>query len=381
MKGKPQYKKIYEDVLAKINSGQYLPGDKLPSEKELAEEYNVSRITSKQALEMLATQGMVIRRAGLGTFVSELSERGTSFVETLMEQVEEDKTKPISIGVIFDSFDYAFGCDLLKSIEWECGKNNILMYLKCTYEDIEKEKKAIEELLRLKVSGLLIMCVQNEIFDDKILRCSLDNFPVVLVDRTMAGVAIPCVTTDNYKASKELTDKLFDAGHTHICFVSHINHQTPTIKARFQAFVDSNLEHHIIVDEEKCVRDLKTCTPTGESGVDIEYAKEDEARITEYIRNNPEVTAFFATQYMIGMIIYRAVKKLGLESKIQIVSFDGPVDALHEDAIFARVIQGETEMGSAAVKLLLDKMNGKHVESTVLSKYAIVTAQEHCETK
>ena len=47
------YKKIYDDLLEAIEKGIYPPGSKLPSEKELMEQYNVSRITSKKALEML----------------------------------------------------------------------------------------------------------------------------------------------------------------------------------------------------------------------------------------------------------------------------------------------------------------------------------------
>lgn len=373
MKGTPQYRKIYEDILEKISSGHYLPGDKLPSEKELAAEYGVSRITSKQALEILAIQGEVIRKAGLGTFVTDVSKETVTVMNSQKFLVNNDKTNLKVIGVIFDAFDYAFGCELLKSIELECSKNNIAMVLKCTYENIENEKRAIEDMHEFNVSGLLIMCVQNEIFNDRILRCSIDNFPMVLLDRTMAGVPIPCVTTDNYKAARELMDRLFDAGHQHICFVTHINHETPTIKARFKAFVDSNLERHIIVDEKKNIRDLKTCAPTGESSLDIEYAKEDEERITKFIEKNPEVTAFFTAQYMIGVIVSKAVKKLGLQDKIQIVSFDGPVNVLNEEIVFNRVIQGEAEMGSTAVKMLMDKMNGIDVEQTVYIPYKVVT--------
>ena len=53
------YKKIYDDLLEAIEKGIYSPGSKLPSEKELMEQYNVSRITSKKALEMLADRERV----------------------------------------------------------------------------------------------------------------------------------------------------------------------------------------------------------------------------------------------------------------------------------------------------------------------------------
>lgn len=369
----PRYKQIYKDILEKIENGIYQEGDKLPSEKELSEEYFVSRITSKQALELLAIEKRVYRKPGLGTFVMSTQHIKENFATTGDEKVEGNKKR--SIGVIMDSFDFAFGCEMLKSIEIACAKQDVLMYLKCTYEDIQKEKEAIGELIEQGVSGLIIMCVQNEIFNDEILRCSLDGFPIVLLDRTMAGVAIPCVTTDNYKAAKELTDKLFDLGHQKICFVSHENHQTPTIKSRFEAFTDSNLEHKIIVDERHCIRNLKTCTPTGEDALDTKYAMEDEEKMIHYLKENPDVTAFFTTQYAIGTIVFKAVKKMGRIQETQIATFDGPLDPVSKETSFIRVIQGEMQMGSKAVELLLQKIDHLGEEAIVYIPYNIITSE------
>lgn len=56
MKRDPLYLKIYNDLLAGIKNGTYASGSRLPSEKELSSNYDVSRITSKKALEMLASR-------------------------------------------------------------------------------------------------------------------------------------------------------------------------------------------------------------------------------------------------------------------------------------------------------------------------------------
>ncbi len=50
----PMYRRIYDSILADISSGKLLPGDRVPSEKELSSRFSVSRITSKHALELLA---------------------------------------------------------------------------------------------------------------------------------------------------------------------------------------------------------------------------------------------------------------------------------------------------------------------------------------
>ncbi|GJM83062.1 hypothetical protein HMSSN139_55580 [Paenibacillus sp. HMSSN-139] len=61
---KPMYEKIFDDVKRQILDQSYKPGDRIPSEKELAEEYQVSRITSKRALEMLAAEHIIVRNRG-----------------------------------------------------------------------------------------------------------------------------------------------------------------------------------------------------------------------------------------------------------------------------------------------------------------------------
>lgn len=66
VKRDPLYLKIYNDLLAGIKNGTYASGSRLPSEKELSSNYDVSRITSKKALEMLAEQNMITRMPGAG---------------------------------------------------------------------------------------------------------------------------------------------------------------------------------------------------------------------------------------------------------------------------------------------------------------------------
>jgi GntR family transcriptional regulator len=67
----PMYFQIQTQLLAMIQSGQLHPDDPLPSEEELSRIYGVSRMTSRQALQVLKSQGFVIRQRGRGSFVSQ----------------------------------------------------------------------------------------------------------------------------------------------------------------------------------------------------------------------------------------------------------------------------------------------------------------------
>lgn len=67
-----KYERIAYDIRKKIISGEYKPQDQLPLEKELEQEYGVSRITVKRAYDMLVDEGLVIKQRGRGTFVKDI---------------------------------------------------------------------------------------------------------------------------------------------------------------------------------------------------------------------------------------------------------------------------------------------------------------------
>jgi GntR family transcriptional repressor for pyruvate dehydrogenase complex len=65
------YKRVADELRAAILAGSYPPGRRLPAERELAEMYNVSRPTVREAVIALELQGLVEVRVGAGVFVLE----------------------------------------------------------------------------------------------------------------------------------------------------------------------------------------------------------------------------------------------------------------------------------------------------------------------
>mgnify|MGYP000529435410 FL=1 len=63
------YQNIINLLKNRLNSAIYNIGDLLPSEKELAELYDVSRNTLRKALKTLEEEGMIERRHGSGTYL------------------------------------------------------------------------------------------------------------------------------------------------------------------------------------------------------------------------------------------------------------------------------------------------------------------------
>jgi len=71
MGNKPMYRQIADALREKISAGELKPGDALPTESSLQEEFNVSRVTVRQALKLLTEEQIVESIQGSGTYVKE----------------------------------------------------------------------------------------------------------------------------------------------------------------------------------------------------------------------------------------------------------------------------------------------------------------------
>ncbi|MGD9346281.1 MAG: GntR family transcriptional regulator [Candidatus Aminicenantes bacterium] len=68
----PMYKQVMDQIKDSIASGILMPGDKLPSIRELSLELKISIITTKRAYSDLENEGYIITRPGLGSFVADI---------------------------------------------------------------------------------------------------------------------------------------------------------------------------------------------------------------------------------------------------------------------------------------------------------------------
>ena len=103
--GIPLYIQIRESLKAQIGQGLLTPGQKLPSEDELAANFGVSRMTVRQGLTSLIDDGLLYRRHGLGTFVSNSDverdhRRLTNFFESCRRRGKEAGAQVVQFETI-----------------------------------------------------------------------------------------------------------------------------------------------------------------------------------------------------------------------------------------------------------------------------------------
>lgn len=90
----PAYYQLKQLIKAQIEEGDLQPGDRLPTEAELCEQYNLSRTPVRQALKELVFEGLLTRTPGRGTFVAQSTQAGsTSDVSELHVVLSDERWK------------------------------------------------------------------------------------------------------------------------------------------------------------------------------------------------------------------------------------------------------------------------------------------------
>lgn len=95
---------VFQQMKKQLITGEWKPGDKLPSENELADMFNVSRITIRQALQKLSALDLVETRLGEGSFVKEIEvERSLNELIPTMYLGGQSQSQVIEFREIIDS--------------------------------------------------------------------------------------------------------------------------------------------------------------------------------------------------------------------------------------------------------------------------------------
>jgi GntR family transcriptional regulator len=90
---RPLYAKVRDQLIERIRSGAWKPGQLIPNEFEIAAEFGVSQGTARKAIEALASERLVLRRQGRGTFVVEHTPAHVMF---RFFNIEDDESRPIT---------------------------------------------------------------------------------------------------------------------------------------------------------------------------------------------------------------------------------------------------------------------------------------------
>lgn len=351
---KAAYKIVFDSICGKIASGELKKGDKVPSENQLSEQFGVSRITSKRALDILSQQGIIIRKQGVGSFVncSSLPDVPDEASATPAGRLLGTEPRQKILGLILPDFSDSFGLELVAGFEKACFDLNCHVVLKRSYGNGELETQAIASMIELGVSGIGIMPLHGEFYNTAVLQLILDGFPVVIIDRHYPGINSCFVGTNNTAGAKTLVTHLLQEGHRNIAFLSPPVQDNSALQGRIHgmqmAFEDAGfpLEEALWFDQIGSTLPLKNKPQAVEANIQV---------LRRHFEDHPEITAVFAAEYNIALIAKKAIKSLGLRvpQDISIVCFDSPL-RLDDTYEFTHIKQNEKEIAKHAVSKLVN---------------------------
>jgi len=95
--GRPVFDQLAELLRQQILAGIYRPGQRLPSESMLVETYQVSKLTVRRAINLLAAQNVISTAQGRGTFVKEVDLGSATFDLTNLKELLDDSRTTVKI--------------------------------------------------------------------------------------------------------------------------------------------------------------------------------------------------------------------------------------------------------------------------------------------
>ncbi|MFE0555042.1 GntR family transcriptional regulator [Paenibacillus sp. NPDC058910] len=359
----PLYQQIQDYIRHVIAAENMKPGDRIPTEKELMDQFHVSKITVANALTGLANEKLIARVPGKGSFVAEEADFSSAGQSSTMPLKRRDGMLATGmIGVIMPTIHDYFAIRLIEGIQEALNHEGYRSMIMLTDGKLEKEKDAIKELKALGAEGLLIFPVDEENYNEEILGMKLSGFPFVLIDRYLPGVETHYIAADGRRGTRLAVEHLWELGHRDIAICSDSPLQTVTVQERIEGYIDALKDKGALINPAHMITDFKP----------LSVLKDAEAHpLYRYIRNRM-VTAYISLNGRLGVQIYQMAKQAGLNvpEDVSIVSFDDPTSIVEEFSIFTHVKQFESDMGYQAAGKLLEVLRG-HGEVKSYSKLLI----------
>lgn len=324
--------KLANKLQKEIQAGTYIPGAKLPSERELSDTYNLARNTVRRAIEILAEEGIVHRRAGAGTFVGEVNR-----IQSLNS----------SLGLIVPTMANPYYGEFLNAVENFANKRGYQILVGQSDYTYAKETEYLRRYAdEYGVEGVLVVPNIDEVGVGAYQYLVQQNKPFVFAGRWPEQVEADAVSSDYRRGAKQIVSYLIGLGHTKIAYIEGHPHfpESPLLKGYAEALLEANIP-------EAAERILLVNAPADQAG---------SIGVNQLVENNVEFTAVFARNDLTASGVYHGLAHAGLRvpDHVSVVGFDSTMISKHLQPSLTTVDTTLHEIGRQAAMMLFDRIEG-----------------------
>ena len=206
------------------------------------------------------------------------------------------------IAVLVPVIYHPFFAEFVEELEKVSMDNNYSLLLVTSQNNIDKEKEIINMIKSHRVDGAIFVTHYNH-DENKLKGC-----PLVSIDRHL-GNDIPLITSDNYDATMNALEKLFESGARKIAFIGSKPSVDSEVNLRYQAYADFVKKHGL---------------PTLDLFEVVGHGGESEM-VAQFFEKYKDFDAIFASGYSLSVAIYKELlnRKMAIPNDVQLVSYDG----------------------------------------------------------
>ncbi len=336
----PKYSAIADLLRKNITKEIFQEGSLIPTEKDIAEQNDVSLITVKKAISVLIDEGYLERIPGKkGTFVTEN---------------KQNKDKPNLIGIAIDDVSHHFGSQILRGIEDTLEEAGYYSIICSSDRNFEKVQKYFTSLLKNDVSGIIFAPVIGEKYVTRNLKI-LDpvignNIPYVLIDRNIPELSSNLVMSDHRRSSQLITEELISRGHKKTLVVYSDN--CTSMEDRFSGVKDIYLKHGLVFNSNLAILVDDNKWP-------FDSESKEYGTIKKQIENAGEFTAVYGLNNRLLDVAYQIInserERYGKNITFA-VNDESSSNNSEETRNILHTRQPSIELGRKAAELLLEKI-------------------------
>jgi GntR family transcriptional regulator, arabinose operon transcriptional repressor len=367
----PLYQKIANELIEKIEKGEFRSGDKLPTESELGRAYGVSRITVTHAIRVLQNRNLVFRVKGSGTFISKKKADGRGF-----------GVRPYGdmsfISVIFPHGEQNGAHEILIGIESECTNGSYYVTIHNSRNKPFIEHEIIMNVLGQGCGGVIVYpCLSDphnlDLYSELVIR----DIPFVFIDRQVDFLRVPFVACDNRKAMRELVEHIISKGHRRIGFLYNSFETVSSERSRFKGYCEAQIGGGISVDPALLYSTTQSAVEDSDEE-ELVSRRRGEAALSHFMSLENRPTCIVAVNDVLAIALLKTALAAGVRvpEDLSITGFDDLPAAAHVEVPLTTVRQPFEQIGVEAARLLLGRIKGNMTAAQEILVPASIVVRE-----
>lgn len=211
--GQPKYVQVREWIRGLVREGRLRPGDRAPSENDLAARFGISRNTARQALSDLTHDGLLERTRGSGTYV-----RTPARTRGSKGGAAAPSRSTGRIGVLISHLDHYIFTDILQGIDGRLQQAGLGLVMASSGNSTSREARCLQTLQDQGMDGLVLEPARSALpgGNRSAIAHLAERMPVVFIHGDLPDVAASCVRPDDEGGMDRLVRHLHGLGHRRI---------------------------------------------------------------------------------------------------------------------------------------------------------------------